>query len=45
MCLGVEDPTSIRIEEEGEGGEFGHLLEGSREEIVEGMGLLVVHCY
>lgn len=43
MCFGVEDPTGIRIEEESEGGECSHLLEGPREEIVEGVGLLIVY--
>ena len=40
--LGVEDPTGICVEDEGEGGELGHLLEGFCEEGVEGVWLLVV---
>ena len=45
MCLRVEDPTGIHIEEESEGDELSHLLEGSRKEVVEGVRLLIVHSY
>lgn len=41
-CVRVECPTGIGMEEESEGGEFGHLLECAREKIVGEVRLFVV---